>query len=169
MRLARRLALVLALPFAALGDDVEAAEPAAAEASTEASAGASSASVSHLGKAYLEARRNSKAATRRADGDPHGSFAFGGCMTDPSKCTCQSEDAKESSACGDVLGYFCRDSTQKYLAASCMDLFGGATVCKCASVQQITTHLEAEEAAAKKKSKGKGKGKSGSKKTKKTK
>lgn len=36
-----------------------------------------------------------------------------------------------------------------------MDLFGGAMVCKCASVQQINSHLKAEETAAKKKKKKK--------------
>jgi len=153
MSLARSLALALALvPFTTVASgDAVAAEPAEATAPTSSS----SSSQSPADKAFLEARRNSKKATRRADSDPLGNFALNGCMTNPAKCTCQNEDAKKSSACGDVLGYFCRESTQQYLAASCMDLFGGATVCKCASAQQITSHLKAEETAAKKKSKKK--------------
>ncbi len=164
MSLARTLALALALvPLsAATGGDALAAEANATTATTATTATATAASSSD--QAFLEARRNSKKATRRADSDPLGNFALNGCMTDPSKCTCQNEDAKQSSACGDVLGYFCRESTQQYLAASCMDLFGGATVCKCASAQQITSHLKAEETAAKKKSKKKGSSKKKSKK-----
>jgi len=148
MNLARCIALALVLaPFAA--GDAYAGEPAAGEAT----AASSSSSTSNLGQAFLDARRNSKKAPRSADGARGNSFSLSGCMTDPSKCTCQSEDAKESSACGDVLGYFCRESTQKSLAASCMDLFGGAMVCKCATAQQITSHIKADEAAAKKKKK----------------
>jgi hypothetical protein len=165
MSLVRRLALALALlPSTAVASgDAVAAEPAEATAPSTSS----SSSQSPSDKAFLEARRNAKKATRRADSDPLGSFALNGCMTNPAKCTCQNEDAKKSSACGDVLGYFCRESTQQYLAASCMDLFGGATVCKCASAQQITSHLKAEETAAKKSSKGKKKSSSKKKSSKK--
>ena len=162
MSLVRSLALALALiPSTAVASgDAVAAEPAEATAPSTSSSSPQSPSD----KAFLEARRNAKKATRRADSDPLGNFGFNGCMTNPAKCTCQNEDAKKSSACGDVLGYFCRESTQQYLAASCMDLFGGATVCKCASAQQITSHLKAEETAAKKKSSKKSSKKKGSKK-----
>jgi len=169
MSLASSLALALALalvPFTAMASDTVATEPAteATEATAPTSSSPSSPSSSTQSpedKAFLEARRNSKKATRRADSDPLGNFSLNGCMTNPAKCTCQNEDAKKSSACGDVLGYFCRESTQQHLAASCMDLFGGAMVCKCASAQQISSHLKAEETAAKKKSsKGKKKGSS---------
>ncbi|HRI09827.1 MAG TPA: hypothetical protein PKW35_18520, partial [Nannocystaceae bacterium] len=80
------------------------------------------------------------------------------------KCTCQSENAAESHACGDVLGYFCPDSTQRLLMAQCVDLFGGATMCKCASKDEIAVQVAKDDAAAaaaakaaEKKKKGKGK------------
>ncbi|MCB9566851.1 MAG: hypothetical protein H6710_06485 [Myxococcales bacterium] len=142
-------ALLVGLVFAslsALGLDPSAL--AGEPASGEAAASAPAASSTPLDPAYVEARKVAKSAKRRADGDPLGSFARSGCMNDPSKCTCQSENAQESAACGDVLGYFCPDSTMKLLASSCMDLFGGATVCKCASNQQIATHIKSEEDAA---------------------
>jgi hypothetical protein len=39
------------------------------------------------------------------------------------------------------------DSTLRYLASACMDLFGGATLCQCAAQKQIETYIKAEDAA----------------------
>lgn len=101
--------------------------------------------------AYMAERRRAKQVHRRQEGEPlTGVFDRASCMTDPAKCTCQSNNAQDSLACGDVLGYFCPDSTLKYLASSCIDLLGGATVCKCASNAQIKAQVDAEDAAAKK-------------------
>lgn len=74
-------------------------------------------------------------------------FAREGCFTDPEKCKCQSSDVAKSQFCGTMLGHFCPDSTLRYLAAACIDLFGGATVCQCAPRQQIESHIKAEDAA----------------------
>ncbi|MEZ4385293.1 MAG: hypothetical protein R3A79_28460 [Nannocystaceae bacterium] len=152
MRLVRRLALALVLlPFAVAGEAHAGDTAAAAEAAPATESTPDKMNPHGWDQNYLEQRKVAKKAAVRADGDARGSFAGRiGCMTDPSKCTCQSEDAKESSACGDVLGYFCPESTMKYLAASCMDLFGGAMVCNCASAQQIETHLKTESAGSKK-------------------
>lgn len=150
MSLIRRLALALVLlPLAAASAEAQAGEATAAEEPAPAST-PDKMNPHGWDQAYLEKRKVSKKAAVRSDGDPRGSFSRIGCMTDPTKCTCQSEDAKESSACGDVLGYFCPESTMKYLAASCMDLFGGAVVCNCASAKQIETHLKAESTGSKK-------------------
>jgi hypothetical protein len=46
-----------------------------------------------------------------------------------------------------MLGHFCPDSTLRYLAAACMDLFGGATLCQCAEQKQIEGFIKAEDAA----------------------
>lgn len=74
-------------------------------------------------------------------------FAREGCFSDPEKCKCQSSDAARSQFCGTMLGHFCPDSTLRYLAAACMDLFGGATLCQCAAKQQIEGYIKAEDAA----------------------
>lgn len=74
-------------------------------------------------------------------------FAREGCFSDPSKCRCQSNDPSKSQFCGTMLGHFCPDSTLRYLASACMDLFGGATLCQCAARQQIEGYIKAEDAA----------------------
>jgi hypothetical protein len=74
-------------------------------------------------------------------------FAREGCFSDASKCKCQSQDAAQSQRCGTMLGHFCPDSTLRYLASACMDLFGGATLCQCAARQQIEGYIKAEDAA----------------------
>jgi hypothetical protein len=66
---------------------------------------------------------------------------------DPKKCKCQNTDAAKSDLCSGMLGYFCPDSTLRYLASSCMDLFGGATLCQCAENRQIQAFVKAEDAA----------------------
>lgn len=113
---------------------------------------------------YLQARQTALPAKERAAAPDPGKFAREGCFSDPSKCKCQSSDAAKSQFCGTILGHFCPDSTLRYLAAACMDLFGGATLCQCAAKQQIEAYVAAEDAAkakaekeAAKKAKKKGK------------
>ncbi len=74
-------------------------------------------------------------------------FERDGCLTDPSKCKCQNKDASKTALCSAMLGHFCPDSTLRYLAAACMDLFGGATLCQCAENKQIESFIKAEDAA----------------------
>jgi len=68
--------------------------------------------------------------------------------------------------CAPVIGHFCPDSTLKYMASKCVDLFGGVTVCKCAANSEIQSYISKEEAAERKKSKKKKGKKSKSKKKK---
>lgn len=96
---------------------------------------------------YKQERAVALPAKDRAAAGPPGKFALEGCFADPSKCKCQSNDASKSQFCGTMLGHFCPDSTLRYLAAACMDLFGGATLCQCAARQQIETYIKAEDAA----------------------
>lgn len=92
--------------------------------------------------------KNERATAVPAKEKPAGvKFAREGCFADPSKCKCQNNDAGQSQFCGTMLGHFCPDSTLRYLAAACMDLFGGATLCQCAAKQQIESHIKAEDAA----------------------
>jgi hypothetical protein len=93
---------------------------------------------------YKNERAAAVPAKERADGVK---FAREGCFTDPAKCKCQSNDPAQSQFCGTMLGHFCPDSNLRYLAAACMDLFGGATLCQCAAKQQIESHIKAEDAA----------------------
>jgi hypothetical protein len=74
-------------------------------------------------------------------------FEREGCLTDPAKCKCQNKDASKAALCSSMLGHFCPDSTLRYLAAACMDLFGGATLCQCAEQKQIENLVKAEDAA----------------------
>jgi hypothetical protein len=92
--------------------------------------------------------KNERATAVPAKEKPAGvKFAREGCFADPAKCKCQNNDATQSQFCGTMLGHFCPDSTLRYLAAACMDLFGGATLCQCAAKQQIESHIKAEDAA----------------------
>lgn len=95
---------------------------------------------------YVKARETALPAKERGTAAPE-KFAREGCFADASKCKCQSSDATKSQFCGTVLGHFCPDSTMRYLAAACMDLFGGATLCQCAAKQQIEAYVAAEDAA----------------------
>lgn len=148
-----------------VSNEARAAAPEPATQPAPAAAASEAAEAGPSDPAYLEARRKAKRARKREAGDSAGAFERGGCMNDPKKCTCQSENAAESHACGDVLGYFCPDSTQRLLMAQCVDLFGGATMCKCASKDEIAVQVAKDDAAAaaaakaaeKKKKKGKGK------------
>lgn len=151
----RLAASALALALALAAGEAVAGEPAAAAPAAENPALAKprdpANEPSPAEAAYMAERRRAKQVRRRQEGEPlTGVFDRQSCMTDPAKCTCQSQNAQDSLACGDVLGYFCPDSTLKYLASSCIDLLGGATVCKCASNAQIKAQIDAEDAAAKK-------------------
>lgn len=97
--------------------------------------------------AYQQARATAQPAKERAAAPAPGKFEREGCLTDVSKCKCQHEDAARSTLCSGMLGYFCPDSTQRYLAASCMNLFGKATLCQCAENKQIEAYVKAEDAA----------------------
>lgn len=108
--------------------------------------------------AYQQERSSSTRAKVKADAPPPAKFEREGCMADPSKCRCQSTDKGRTEVCSTMLGYFCPDSTLRVLASSCMDLFGGATLCQCAAAKQIESHIKAEDAAkakAEKKAKAK--------------
>lgn len=87
------------------------------------------------------------AKTRAESGAAPTSFERNGCLSDPSKCKCQQKDKATAATCAAMLGHFCPDSTLRYLASACMDLFGGATLCQCAPKQQIETLIKAEDAA----------------------
>src|SRR5690606_11373501 len=75
-----------------------------------------------------ELYKNERATARPAKERPATTekFAREGCLSNPEKCKCQSNDPTRSHFCGTMLGHFCPDSTLRYLAAACMDLFGGA-------------------------------------------
>lgn len=121
------------------------------------SAGSAAVSTAHAGEPLTVSPAEEEALYKQARGtavppktaDPAATekFAREGCFADPSKCKCQSTDAAKSQFCGTVLGHFCPDSTLRYLAAACMDLFGGATLCQCAAKQQIEAYISAEDAA----------------------
>lgn len=122
------LALVLSLAFAPLA---QAGEPQTVPPAEEAAL-----------------YKNERATALPPKEKPAGvKFAREGCFTDPAKCKCQSNDQSQSQFCGTMLGHFCPDSTLRYLAAACMDLFGGATLCQCAAKQQIEGYIKAEDAA----------------------
>lgn len=97
--------------------------------------------------AYQQARSTAHAVKRRADAPTPTRFERDGCLSDWKKCRCQHEDAAKSALCSDMLGYFCPDSTERYLASSCMNLFGKATLCQCAENKQIQAYVKAEDAA----------------------
>ena len=86
-------------------------------------------------------------AAEKAAAPAPGKFAVEGCFSDPERCKCQNTDSAKSQFCGTMLGHFCPDSTLRYLASACMDLFGGATLCQCAARQQIESYIKAEDAA----------------------
>lgn len=96
---------------------------------------------------YKQERATALPAQEKAAAPAPGKFAVEGCFADPDKCKCQNTDAAKSHFCGTMLGHFCPDSTLRYLASACMDLFGGATLCQCAARQQIEAYVKAEDAA----------------------
>lgn len=96
---------------------------------------------------FQEARTTAQKAKDRAEAPAGGKFEREGCLADPTKCKCQDKDAGKSALCSSMLGHFCPDSTLRYLAAACMDLFGGATLCQCAETKQIESYIKAEDAA----------------------
>jgi hypothetical protein len=109
---------------------------------------------------FQEARTTAQAAKDRTTNPGPVQFERDGCLSDPKKCKCQDKDPAKSALCSGILGHFCPDSTLRYLAAACMDLFGGATLCQCAATQQIESYIKAEDAAkakAEKKEKAKAK------------
>lgn len=97
--------------------------------------------------AYQQARATAQRAKERAEAPAPAKFEREGCLTDVAKCKCQHEDAGKSALCAGMMGYFCPDSTQRYLASSCMNLFGKATLCQCAANKQIESFVKAEDAA----------------------
>lgn len=96
---------------------------------------------------YQQERSTAMPAKDRASGAGATTFARAGCLNDPSKCKCQQKDKEKGTTCAAILGHFCPDSTLRYLASACMDLFGGATLCQCAASKQIETLINAEDAA----------------------
>jgi len=96
---------------------------------------------------YQEQRSTSQGAKDRAQAPGSVKFDREGCLTDPAKCKCQSKDTAKAALCSSMLGHFCPDSTLRYLAAACMDLFGGVTLCQCAEQTQIENLVKAEDAA----------------------
>lgn len=109
---------------------------------------------------FQEQRTTAQKAKEKAEAPGPVKFERDGCLSDPSKCKCQHKDAGKSALCSAMLGHFCPDSTLRYLAAACMDLFGGATLCQCAETKQIENYIKAEDAAkakADKKAAAKGK------------
>ena len=97
--------------------------------------------------AYQQARATAQSVKTRAEVTTAAKFERDGCLADPKKCRCQHEDPAKSNLCSGMLGYFCPDSTERYLASSCMNLFGKATLCQCAANQQIQAYVKAEDAA----------------------
>lgn len=97
--------------------------------------------------AFQEARTTAQKAKEKAEAPTPTGFERQGCLSDPTKCKCQHKDAAKSTLCSSMLGHFCPDSTLRYLAAACMDLFGGATLCQCAEQKQIEGLIKAEDAA----------------------
>lgn len=132
MPLVRRLSLALALSLS-LASSARAGEPQTVSPAEE--------------EALYKQARATAVPPKPADAAAAEKFAREGCFADPSKCKCQSTDAAKSQFCGTVLGHFCPDSTLRYLAAACMDLFGGATLCQCAAKKQIESYIAAEDAA----------------------
>ncbi|MBK7824526.1 hypothetical protein [Nannocystis sp.] len=109
---------------------------------------------------FQQARTTAQAAKDRATNPGPVRFERDGCLSDPKQCKCQDKDPAKAALCSGILGHFCPDSTLRYLAAACMDLFGGATLCQCAATQQIESYIKAEDAAkakAEKKEKAKAK------------
>ena len=96
---------------------------------------------------FQERRTTAQKAKEKAEVPGEVKFERDGCLTDPSKCKCQNKDASKTALCSAMLGHFCPDSTLRYLAAACMDLFGGATLCQCAENKQIESFIKAEDAA----------------------
>lgn len=96
---------------------------------------------------FQEQRSTALRAKARAEAPGPVKFERDGCLTDPEKCKCQNKDASKVALCSAMLGHFCPDSTLRYLAAACMDLFGGATLCQCAEQKQIETLIKTEDAA----------------------
>ncbi len=96
---------------------------------------------------FQEQRSGAQPAKQKAEAPGPVKFERDGCLTDPTKCKCQHKDASKSALCSAMLGHFCPDSTLRYLAAACMDLFGGATLCQCAEQKQIETLIKTEDAA----------------------
>lgn len=97
--------------------------------------------------AYQQARATAQRVKDRSEVATAAKFERDGCLADAKKCKCQHEDAAKSDLCSSMLGYFCPDSTERYLASSCMNLFGKATLCQCAATQQIQAYVKAEDAA----------------------
>ena len=97
--------------------------------------------------AFQEARTTAQKAKEKAEAPAAAKFERDGCLSDPAKCKCQHKDPAKSALCSSMLGHFCPDSTLRYLAAACMDLFGGATLCQCAEQKQIEGLIKAEDAA----------------------
>jgi len=139
--IAAAIAVTGASSSAAAGPAGAPAEAAPVEASARAPESAADI-------AFNEARRQAKRARKRDGGAGGGEFSRRGCMSDPKQCICQSEDERESSACGEILGYFCPDSTQRLLMAQCVNLFGGATMCKCASKDEVSAQIAKDDAEA---------------------
>lgn len=96
---------------------------------------------------YTQERSTAMPAKDRASGASATTFERNGCLNDPSKCKCQNTDKSKSGTCAAILGHFCPDSTLRYLASQCMDLFGGAALCQCAAQKQIEGYIKAEDAA----------------------
>ena len=96
---------------------------------------------------YQETRTTAMPAKDRAQAPGAVKFERDGCLTDPAKCKCQNKDAGKAALCSSMLGHFCPDSTLRYLAAACMDLFGGVTLCQCAEQKQIEGLIKAEDTA----------------------
>jgi hypothetical protein len=97
--------------------------------------------------AYQQERATAQRAKDRTEVTSAAKFERDGCLADPKNCRCQHEDAAKSDLCSGMLGYFCPDSTERYLASSCMNLFGKATLCQCAANKQIQAFVKAEDAA----------------------
>ena len=96
---------------------------------------------------FQEARTTAQPTKDKASLPGPVKFERDGCLSDPQKCKCQSTDSTKTALCSSMLGHFCPDSTLRYLAAACMDLFGGASLCQCAATQQIESYIKAEDAA----------------------
>lgn len=128
-RLAPRFALLACLSF---GTSAGAGEPQTA-ATDEG--------------AFQQERATAMPAKDPTSGAGPTNFERGGCLSDPSKCKCQHTDKAKGATCASILGHFCPDSTLRYLASACMDLFGGAALCQCAPKKQIETLIKSEDAA----------------------
>ena len=96
---------------------------------------------------YQQERAMAQRAKDRTEVPAVVTFERAGCLADPKQCRCQHEDAAKSTLCSGMLGYFCPDSTERYLSSSCMNLLGKATLCQCAANQQIQAFVKAEDDA----------------------